>query len=196
MTLEGRAWRTGNWERLYFRISILFLIDESGATLIIVSSKSSSQGLGFFFPAFLFGFFRWLRRNCVKLYTFFSLPSSSPMDNLAAIICQQVPKAPHWQDSLGCSVTAYLSPLVPSTTKLLADVWRWTLLSRIADKARDLCVVLVDFWSFSSGVSWFWHVASSFVSCCIDSWMLPLTLSIISVGVMTSLGNSTISLST
>lgn len=76
-------------------ISILFLIDESGAALIIVSSKSSSQGLGFFYPAFLFGFFLWLRRNCVKLYTFFSLPSSSPMDNLAAIICQQVPKAPH-----------------------------------------------------------------------------------------------------
>lgn len=37
-------------------ISILFLIDESGAALIIVSSKSSSQGLGLFFPAF----FVWL----------------------------------------------------------------------------------------------------------------------------------------
>lgn len=75
-------------------ILILFLIDESGAALITVSSKSSSQGLGFFFPAFLFGFFRWLRRNCVKLYTFFSLPSSSPMDNLAAIYASKFPK-PH-----------------------------------------------------------------------------------------------------
>lgn len=36
-------------------ITILFLMDESGAALIIVSSKSS-QGLGFFFPAF----FVWL----------------------------------------------------------------------------------------------------------------------------------------
>lgn len=46
---SGSVCKSGIW--------ILHLIDEPGAALIKTSSKSSSQGLGFFFPVFLFVLF-------------------------------------------------------------------------------------------------------------------------------------------